>query len=664
MRLLCAKTQKLTEFFGDAIPPYAILSHTWEAEEITFQDITQGHSYRESKKGWAKVIKCCQQAIKDDFEFVWIDTCCIDKSSSAELQEAINSMFKWYEMSLECYVYISDLNHPGLNAELQEIQHAMRRYTWSRWFTRGWTLQELLAPASVRFFDSDWLEFGDKISLREQIAAATGISQEVLVDSAIDVRRAMDFISIAQRMSWVSRRTTTREEDIAYCLLGIFDVNMPLLYGEGHKAFQRLQEEIIKKSDDQSILAWGFGCEDRTLWKVSTALAQSPLDFLRCGEMVSTGAAAPGDGFSMSQRGLRIDLPVLGDFNDGDIVYCLLNCTLTAKSTKGGTTRLLAVPLARCTSRADGAKPRPDEYYRLCNRIPHWVEESEVAASKKMTLYMPSFYRHGDVIRPRLNCRVELGSLPPDYFIAGMFPPERSMNSLLHLTLHNGNGTTYLIVHIATTLQQPGYLVVIKFRLDSSHDDPASSGALYQEKSNPDNLGPSKYLLPLNRAKLKELIIECVAVVFHLEKSQVNGMSSLLELGIDSLTTVVLQYQLEERIGIEFPVDILFGSKTVKDVEHKLRFAMQSHFRNSLVLQKGQVKIPLCEIDSPQFAVVEVAPNASLIQLLERADLFNTAQYTNNTSEAVLQLSENLSLKAHFRNHRIERSLTLKFVNA
>ncbi|KAL7956939.1 heterokaryon incompatibility domain-containing protein [Trichoderma compactum] len=653
MRLLCAKTQKLAEFF--------------EAEEITFQDITDGHSYRESKKGWAKVIKCCQQAIKDEFEFVWIDTCCIDKSSSAELQEAINSMFKWYEMSLECYVYMSDLSHPGLNAAPREIQKALGRYNRSRWFTRGWALQGLLAPRSVRFFDSAWLEFGDKISLREQIAAATGISQVVLVDSVMDARRAMDFISIAQKMSWASRRTTTREEDIAYCLLGIFDVNMPLLYGEGPKAFQRLQEEIIKRSDDQSILAWGFGRDDETLWKVSTALAQSPLDFLCCGEMASRGAAAPGDGFSMSLRGLRLDLPVYGDFDNGDILYCVLNCTLAAKDKEGVTTRLLAVPLARCTSRADGAKPKPDEYYRLCHRIPHWVEENEIAASKRMTIHMPSFHRHGDLIRPRLNCRLHFDSLPPDYFIAGMLPPERSVDSLLHLTLHNQTGTSFLIVHIASNLQLPGYLVVIKCRLNSSQDDSTSPDSLRQEGSSSDGLDSNERRpLPLNSSKIRELIIESFAVQLRLDESKINSTTILRELNFDSLTAI-----------------FFFRCKTIKDVENKFRFIMRSHSQNPPMLQKGQIKTPLKEVDSPQFGIIEIAPDASLVKLLERADLLDTVQYTSNTkktkktnnafgaifstndiSEAALQLSEDLSLKATFRNSKTGHSLTLEFINA
>lgn len=661
MRLLCAKTQTLHEFVGDTIPPYATLSHTWEADEITFEDITHGHSYRESKKGWAKVIKCCQQATEDALEFVWIDTCCINKSNSVELQEAINSMFKWYEMSIECYVYIPDFNHPGLNAQPKEKQSALQRYMRSRWFTRGWTLQELLAPPSVRFFDSAWLEFGDKISLRERISEATGISQEVLVDSAIDVHRAMDFTSIAQRMSWASRRTTTKEEDIAYCLLGIFDVNMLLLYGEGPKAFQRLQEEIMKRFDDQSILAWGFNLEDSSLWSVSTALARSPRDFCNCGGIASRGAAAPGDGFSMSQRGLRLDLPVFGGFNNGDILYCILNCTMATTGPEAVTTRLLAVPLARCLLRADGAKPKPDEYYRLCNRIPHWVEENEIVTSKRMTIYIPSVYRHGDFIRPRLNCLLEFGPLPPGYFIAGMFPPERSTDSLLNLTLHNQHGTSYVIVHIATHLQQPGHLVVVKGRSHSKGS--TMSDSLYKEDS---RLRLNKrLLLPLNNTRLRELIIESLAAVLRSKTPEINSMSTLSELGLDSLSAIEFFYRLEELTGSEFPIHVLDSLKTVKEVESKLRFATRSYFRDIANDQKKRFEIPLSTIDSPQFAIVEVAPNASLIQLLTRADLLETAKYTDDTSEAILQMSESLQLKVSYKSILFEDKdfFRLRFVH-
>ncbi|KAL6897139.1 heterokaryon incompatibility domain-containing protein [Trichoderma evansii] len=566
MWLLCAKTQKLHEFIADETPPYAALSHTWGADEVTFEDIKHGQSYPASKEGWDKIAKCCQQAIEDGIEY----------SSSAELQEAINSMFKWYEKSLECYVFVSDFSHPGPNAEPQEIQSALKRYVRSRWFTRGWTLQELLAPPSVRFFDSAWLEFGDKISLREQIAAATGISQEVLVESVIDVRRALDFISVAQRMSWASRRTTTREEDIAYCLLGIFDVNMPLLYGEGLRAFQRLQEEIMKKSDDQSLLAWGFGREHTTLWSVSTALAQSPLDFSCCGGITSRGAAASGDGFSMSQRGLRLDLPVTGDLYNGDILYCILNCTMGATGSEAAATGLLAVLLARCLSRADGANSKPDEYYWLSNRIPHWVGENELVTSQRMTIYMPCFYRHGDLIRPRLNCSLDIGPLPTDYFIAGMFPPETSKDSLLNLTLHNQTDTSYLIIHIAKKLKQPGYIVIMKCRRHSALQDSAPSSPLY----------PKDSCLDTNDSK-----ISCT--------------SSLQGLGLDSLTCLRLTSNLRERIGIQFPITIFFQLKTIKDIENKFRVAIRSHLQNHINFKESRSEIPLSQIDNPQFATLQ-----------------------------------------------------------
>lgn len=655
MRLLCAKTQTLHEFVSGTVPPYATLSHTWEADEITFQDITNGHSYRESKKGWAKVIKCCQQAIEDALDFVWVDTCCIDKSNSVELQEAINSMFRWYEMSIECYVYLPDFSYPGLSAEPQEKQSALQRFTQSRWFTRGWTLQELLAPPSVRFFDSAWLEFGDKISLREQVSEATGISQEVLVGSVIDIHRAMDFTSIAQRMSWASRRTTTKEEDIAYCLLGIFDVNMPLLYGEGPKAFQRLQEEIMERFDDQSILAWGFNLKDSTLWSVSTALARSPQDFCNCGGIASRGAAAPGDGFSMSQRGLRLDLPVFGDFDNGDILYCILNCTMAATGSKVVTTRLLAVPLARCLLRADGPKPKPDEYYRLGNRIPHWVDENEIVASKRMTIYIPSVYRHGDLIRPRLDCSLDFGPLPLGYFIAGMFPPERSTDSLLNLTLHDQHGTSYVIVHIATNLQQPGHLVVMKGKSRSKRSFTASD-PLYLDK---------RLLLPLNNDKLREIIIESLAATLRLETSEINSISSLSELGLDSLSAIEFFYRLEELTGTGTSIHMLELSKTIKDVENKLRFTTRSYFRDIANNEKRRFEIPLFTIDRPQFAIVEVAPNASLIQLLSEKDFLKTAKYTDDSSEATLQMTNCLQLKVSYKSIPFEGKdcFQLQFLN-
>ncbi|KAI8668926.1 HET domain-containing protein [Fusarium keratoplasticum] len=243
MRLLNTGSYELTEFYGDKIPPYAILSHTWGDEEVLFADIQNNTA--QSKRGFRKLMGCCQNAIKNGFKWVWVDTCCIDKSSSAELSEAINSMYQWYRDSTICYAYLEDVTDvlctPGTSS---------KRFTESRWFTRGWTLQELIAPRVVEFYTQAWEEIGTKMSLDEEIAATTGIPASILRGKDVSTR------NVAERMSWASKRQTTRREDMAYCLMGLFQINMPLLYGEGDKAFVRLQEQILRQEEDYSILAW------------------------------------------------------------------------------------------------------------------------------------------------------------------------------------------------------------------------------------------------------------------------------------------------------------------------------------------------------------------------------------------------------------------------
>ncbi|KAF8860085.1 HET-domain-containing protein [Acephala macrosclerotiorum] len=245
MRLLDARTRQLREFMGDEnAPRYAILSHTWGEDEITFQGLNQRNAKR--KAGYTKIEYSCVQALKDGLDWVWIDTCCIDKSSSAELSEAINSMFRWYQKAVICYVYLSDYSRDNIPAD-----GPAEEFGQCRWFTRGWTLQELLAPKTIIFYSKTWVNLGTKHGLCSMLSNITGIESETLKSEPLNR------VSIARRMSWAAKRTTTRTEDLAYCLLGIFDVNMPLLYGEGEKAFFRLQEEIIKSSSDQSIFAWG-----------------------------------------------------------------------------------------------------------------------------------------------------------------------------------------------------------------------------------------------------------------------------------------------------------------------------------------------------------------------------------------------------------------------
>lgn len=264
----CEKFE-LIEKFGSQIPKYAILSHTWGDDEVTYEhvraptaferrlsnndDATYEH-FRDRNlrkcKAYSKVVGAMRQAASEEHEYIWIDTCCIDKSSSAELSEAINSMYSWYQRAEVCYAILDDV--PGPDAADFEVE-----FKASRWFTRGWTLQELLAPKRVVFFGrlatGPWVMLGDRRSLRYLISRCARISSKFLSDpEELDHASA----NIAQKMSWAAGRETTREEDLAYCLLGLFSVNMPLLYGEGPRAFMRLQEEIMKISDDRTIFAW------------------------------------------------------------------------------------------------------------------------------------------------------------------------------------------------------------------------------------------------------------------------------------------------------------------------------------------------------------------------------------------------------------------------
>ncbi|KAH7347237.1 heterokaryon incompatibility protein-domain-containing protein [Plectosphaerella cucumerina] len=242
MRLVHTVSLELSDFTLAKPPPYAILSHTWGRDEVTFQDLSaRAGSERtfQSKAGYTKIVQTCRLARERGLDYAWIDTCCIDKTSSAELTESINSMFTYYKNAEICFVHLEDL--PAGSIDLAPC----------RWFTRGWTLQELLAPRHHTFYDQGWACIGSKSSHFNVLCKITQIHQEVLTR-----KTAIRHFSISNRMSWASGRQTTREEDIAYCLLGIFEVNMPLIYGEGQRAFQRLQEEIVKRDNDLSILAW------------------------------------------------------------------------------------------------------------------------------------------------------------------------------------------------------------------------------------------------------------------------------------------------------------------------------------------------------------------------------------------------------------------------
>ncbi|KAF4870116.1 Vegetative incompatibility protein HET-E-1 [Colletotrichum siamense] len=247
MRLIETTTLAMETYLGKNIPRYAILSHTWEDEEVTLQDWNS--PTREGMKGFHKIRMTCQLAASDGIRYAWVDTCCIDKSNSAELSEAINSMYMWYKSASVCYAYLSDLRLSA-SAKPENIKSLKALLRGCRWFSRGWTLQELIAPDVVLFYQQDWGLVGDKGLWSSMLSDVTGISS-----NAIYHYDPADH-SIASRMSWAAGRETTRVEDRAYCLLGIFNVNMPMLYGEGTKAFRRLQEEILRTGYDLSIFAW------------------------------------------------------------------------------------------------------------------------------------------------------------------------------------------------------------------------------------------------------------------------------------------------------------------------------------------------------------------------------------------------------------------------
>jgi len=247
------------------------------------------------KKGYTKIRECCKIAAAAGFEYVWVDTCCIDKTSSAELTEAINSMFEWYRRADVCYIYLAD--YPGGT----RLGRPFPSFRESRWFRRGWTLQELLAPKSVIFFDGQWEDIGTKHSLREEISEITDIQPEALLGAEME-----DF-SIAQRMCWASKRETTRIEDEAYSLLGIFGVYMPMLYGEGPHAFIRLQEEIIKRSTDHTIFAWPHGFPTTRSY-TGGLLADRPAAFVNTKSIVRD-FSADSLPFEITNKGVHLHLP-------------------------------------------------------------------------------------------------------------------------------------------------------------------------------------------------------------------------------------------------------------------------------------------------------------------------------------------------------------------
>jgi hypothetical protein len=239
------------EFFGSDIPPYAILSHRWREDEVLYDDmVATDRSIAHSKNGYAKLEMTCRLALENGLHYVWSDTCCIDKSSSAELSEAINSMYSYYTNSAWCIAYLDDVffdqQWPEVSLQASQI------FPRAVWFTRGWTLQELIAPCNLTFFAKSWNKIGTKADLSHQISVVSNIAVKILED-----RELLSTIGVSEKMSWAATRVTMRPEDEAYSLMGLFGVNMATLYGEGRSnAFRRLQLEIMRITTDHTLFAW------------------------------------------------------------------------------------------------------------------------------------------------------------------------------------------------------------------------------------------------------------------------------------------------------------------------------------------------------------------------------------------------------------------------
>ncbi|KAJ3481637.1 hypothetical protein NLG97_g7774 [Lecanicillium saksenae] len=436
MRLIHTQSLRLETFYGadSDVPPYAILSHTWGADEPTLAEFADSSQWQHvNKDGYAKIKNCCRLAAQAGLDYVWVDTVCIDKSSSAELTEAINSMFRWYNNAAVCHVWLQDLT-PG--AELSELGNC-------RWFSRGWTLQELLAPAKLEFYDRDWTFRGTKQDLQTELGAITKITRDVLQDP-----ERMLALPVAQRMSWAAPRKTTRPEDLAYCLLGIFDVNMPLLYGEGgERAFLRLQEAIANETNDLSLFAWrcpiGDAAQSSEARQAFHGLfAPSPSHFIGSSHLVATRDPALGAEYTITNKGVRLEAN-LTELIDGRTLLLLNVLSRPTRTEIGVWIRahggglysrveqgsFSAVPKGTASSVASRKR------IYLIKRISRAYAERLASGHRGAVMLRNKFYRHGMNHGYRQEFPFEVTRIhPPEDWVS-----ERQM-------IYTHNATEYLVL--------------------------------------------------------------------------------------------------------------------------------------------------------------------------------------------------------------------------
>ncbi|KAH9889989.1 heterokaryon incompatibility protein-domain-containing protein [Cubamyces lactineus] len=467
-------------------PGYAILSHRWlngGRDDQTFQDVQRLTAAIQSQRSPelpdsqpeilevqglnAKISQCCALARVHGFRYVWIDTCCIDRTSSAELTESLNSMFQWYARAAICYAFLYDVKSD------EDPYDEGSSFRSSEWFTRCWTLQELLAPSNVLFLSVDWFPLGTKESFSGLIQEITGIDRDILIH-----RRPLDSVSIARRMSWASKRRASRVEDEAYSLMGIFGVNMPTIYGEQHHAFIRLQQEILKGSHDQSIFACyqildnpsliqsdsdcllpPFAIQDNVHedeWEQGRLLASSPVAFADSADISSVipedfadilGVPFRPPEYNVTSCGMRMRLPLL---------------TLTA----GSKVTYLGILSCRSAQRPDHLvalflTPLPQSLVCLVGRYIRTISDTTPDRIPDVT-----FSRYRAILLPTEHLR---HAVAKTVYVPYRFKPP----SFVHGVLSASRGAEYfgpcavdLLPYVRTRLQRSGYTL----RLD--RDDP------------------------------------------------------------------------------------------------------------------------------------------------------------------------------------------------
>ncbi|CCX05199.1 Similar to Vegetative incompatibility protein HET-E-1; acc. no. Q00808 [Pyronema omphalodes CBS 100304] len=430
MRVVNTSTLELKD---TAVSEYAILSHVWGQSEVTFQEMLGDPIKRPPsltmKSGYRKIKNACAQALRDGFEHIWIDTCCIDKISSAELSEAINSMYLWYRDSTVCYAYLGDA------------------FETSKWFERGWTLQELIAPQMLCFMITNGI-LSEKVFVTIQNLSDNG-----------------DYI--AEKMSWASERVTTRIEDTVYCLMGIFGIHMPILYGQKENAFYRLQREIINSSDDQTIFAWGVNQSGYSIF--SGLLASSPRNFRGCAKVRRTNTLnqffkpdlSP---YTITNIGMRIQLPLMS--LPSKVTVAILDATLDGN--------IIGISLAK------GSKPNDPEWWMREDRYKLPQGNDVLSRAKNRTIYVKETHEsrqeplarwkqlsHMIGIKIRPSCR-EHG-----YSVYDIYPPHRfriqdwkgnKPKESIYLEYNNGDCPFGMIAFNHPTRKGSGF--VVRFGLD------------------------------------------------------------------------------------------------------------------------------------------------------------------------------------------------------